>query len=68
MPKTFHAIDTTGAGDNFLAGVMYGLYHNYDIVKCMQLGNVLGGYSTTAIGCYGANITYEKAMELMQKY
>lgn len=68
MPMTFQAIDTTGAGDNFLAGVMYGLYHNYDIIKCMQLGNVLGGYSTTAIGCYGANITYEKAIELMQKY
>ena len=68
MPMKFNAIDTTGAGDNFLAGVMYGLYNDWDIVKCMQMGNVLGGFSTTEIGCYEANITYEKAMEIMQKY
>ena len=68
MPMEFKAIDTTGAGDNFLAGVMYGLYNDWDIVRCMQMGNVLGGYSTTAIGCYGADITYEKAMGIMQKY
>ncbi|GMQ59002.1 PfkB family carbohydrate kinase [Vallitalea sediminicola] len=68
MPMEFNAIDTTGAGDNFLAGIMYGLYNEWNVVKCMQMGNVLGGYSTTTIGCYGANITYEEAMEIMRKY
>lgn len=68
MPIRFDAIDTTGAGDNFLAGIMYGLYMDWDIVRCMQMGNVLGGYSTTGIGCYGANMSYEKAMALFQNY
>ncbi|GKX27953.1 sugar kinase [Vallitalea longa] len=68
MPMKFDAVDTTGAGDNFLAGVMYGLYNGYDILECMKWGNALGGYSTTAVGCYGANITYDIASKIMDEY
>ncbi|WP_432664268.1 PfkB family carbohydrate kinase [Wukongibacter baidiensis] len=68
MPTKFKVIDTTGAGDNFLAGIIYGLFNDWDIVESMKMGNVLGGYSTTALGCYRANITLEKAMEYMKLY
>jgi len=66
--NTFNAVDTTGAGDNFIAGVMYGLCQGWNIDKCVQFGNISGGYSTTAVGCVKASLTLEKALELMKVY
>jgi len=60
----FVAMDTTGAGDNFMAGVIYGMIQNEPIDRCLTLGNIFAGQSTTAIGCYGAQIT----PELIEKY
>lgn len=62
-----HAVDTTGAGDNFLAGVVYGLYHDWPIIECLKMGNVTGGYSTTQLGCCKAEITLEKALTLLEE-
>lgn len=55
--EEFVAVDTTGAGDNFLTGVIYGLIHDEPLERCIRLGNVFAGYSTTAVGCFGAEIT-----------
>ena len=66
--REFETVDTTGAGDNFLAGVMFGLYHGMDIEECMKIGNVVGGYSTTELGCCKANISREKLDYYLQKY
>lgn len=60
----FHAVDTTGAGDNFMAGVIYGMTRGDSIGKCLRFGNIFAGQSTTAIGCYGAEIT----TELIERY
>jgi sugar/nucleoside kinase (ribokinase family) len=57
--------DTTGAGDNFLAGVAYGLYHGWPMDQCMKMGNAVGGYSATALGCCSAGITLDIADRLM---
>lgn len=68
MPTTFDVVDTTGAGDNFLAGLTYGIFQGWDIRTSMQMGNVLGGYSTTALGCFEAMITKEQALDYMNLY
>ncbi len=68
IPCEFRTIDTTGAGDNFMAGVIYGFYHDWDLVKCMQMGNIIGGYSTTKLGCYKAAINEEIAMDYLKMY
>lgn len=47
------ATDTTGAGDNFLTGLVYGLYHDLPLQTCMKIANITGGLSTTGFGCYG---------------
>ena len=60
MPCKFKAIDTTGAGDNFLAGIVYGLHNDLEIVDCLKMGNIFGGNSTTELGCYRANINLTK--------
>lgn len=54
--QEFNCVDTTGAGDNFLAGIMYGLYHERDILEAMAIGNICGGHSTTEIGCCKATL------------
>jgi sugar/nucleoside kinase (ribokinase family) len=33
-------IDTTGAGDAYAAGVLYGLTHGLDLATCGRLGSV----------------------------
>lgn len=43
-------IDTTGAGDAFNAGFLYGRLNNYDLDKCLLIGNACGALSCTGIG------------------
>ena len=57
--EDFTAVDTTGAGDNFLAGVIYGLLGDEPLARCVRLGNIFAGCSTTGIGCFGAPVTPE---------
>lgn len=64
----FNAVDTTGAGDNFLGGIMYGLLNNWNIIDCIRIGNILGGYSTTQFGCCKAHLSLDKTLEYMKLY
>lgn len=44
------AIDTTGAGDLYAAGFLYGLTQNIDLKKCGDIGSVLSGKVIEVIG------------------
>jgi ribokinase len=46
-----NSVDSTGAGDAFLAGLMYGLFYNYDIGTSVLFGNITGGTCVKKIGC-----------------
>lgn len=54
-------IDSTGAGDAFCAGFIYGLINNYDLVKSAELGNLIAGKIITKIG---ARFTSEEIQEV----
>jgi sugar/nucleoside kinase (ribokinase family) len=43
-------LDTTGAGDLYAAGFLFGLSNNYSLEKCAQLGGLLGGNVIEVIG------------------
>lgn len=43
-------VDTTGAGDAFAAGFIYGFMMNYPIEICLKLGNFCGAYNVERIG------------------
>ena len=58
------SVDSTGAGDNFLAGLLYGFVRKWAFADCVRMANVFGGLSTTAIGVFGAKITEQSANNL----
>jgi sugar/nucleoside kinase (ribokinase family) len=40
--RVAQVLDTTGAGDNFASGFLYGWLHQRPLIECGQLGNFLG--------------------------
>jgi len=68
VPKQIEAIDMTGAGDNFMAGLIYGIYMDMDPINCIRFGNCTGALSTTGLGCYGRDYRLEEVLELMKFY
>lgn len=66
--RVFHAtpipvdvVDTTGAGDSFDAGVVYGYINGWSPERALQLGCVCGALSTRAAGGTGAQATLDEA-------
>lgn len=44
------AVDTTGAGDSFNAGFVYGFLQGLPVDQCLKCGNGCGALSVTALG------------------
>ena len=45
-----NTIDTTGAGDLYAAGFLYGYCNGQSLDTCGRIGSILGGYVTEVIG------------------
>jgi sugar/nucleoside kinase (ribokinase family) len=56
------AVDGTGAGDVFDAGLLYGLLAGWPVERAARFGNALGALSTTAVGAYAAVPGLEQAL------
>lgn len=56
-------VDTTGAGDQYAAGFLFGLSEGYDIKKCGKLGALMAGKVIEEIG---ARVTNEKFEEIKE--
>lgn len=57
-------VDTTGAGDNFVAGFAYGLVQKKSLEDCILYGQLCGSKSTVAVGGFTASL-YESEMEAL---
>jgi len=64
----FKNVDSTGAGDAFLAGFSYGLFYDYSLKSCIEFGNITGGKAVTAAGALSAYVNKKELLELKQKY
>jgi ribokinase len=63
-PFKVKAVDTTGAGDAFDAGFLYGLIREKSLYECGQLGNFVASRSVMAMGAR-AGLPYAKDLALM---
>ncbi len=59
--KKVTPVDTTGAGDLFTSGFLYGMLKGYDLLVCAEIGNYLG---SEVIQQIGAEIPKERWQEL----
>ena len=50
-PGRRSVVDTTGAGDLYAAGFLYGFTHGYDLGTCGRLGALGGGRGDLAPRC-----------------
>ena len=64
----FNHVDSTGAGDAFLAGFAYGLYHRYPFKDSILFGNITGGKAVTKAGALSAHLTEKELLEFYEKY
>lgn len=53
-------VDTTGAGDAFAAGFLYGYLRRWPLTRCIRFGNVCGGI---AVGRIGSSISVPSRRE-----
>ncbi|MBR3738167.1 MAG: carbohydrate kinase family protein [Eubacterium sp.] len=64
----FRNVDSTGAGDAFLSGFMYGLFYDYPLSDCLLFGNITGGKSVTSVGALSAYVSEKELLEYKEKY
>lgn len=55
------AIEPSGAGDAFAAGLILGLLEGWSLERCVRYASVLGASACTALGCYAGAFTREEA-------
>ena len=48
--QNVESIDSTGAGDLYASGFLYGLHRQQSLKICAEIGSILGGYVTEVIG------------------
>lgn len=60
-------IDTTGAGDNFVAGFTYGVIHQKTLEECILYGQLCGAKSTVAVGGFTSSL-YESELKDLADY
>ena len=65
--ERFQNVDSTGAGDAFLAGLCYGLFHEKPLRECIAFGNVTGGKAVTAVGALSAYVTEGELLDLVKE-
>lgn len=64
--KDIVGVDSTGAGDAFLAGFIYGIYHEKTFAQCIKLGNITGGRCVEKIGCLSGYATEDELLEAIR--
>ena len=61
-------VDTTGAGDSFDAGFIFGLLGGYSLKEALRIGCVCGALSTRAAGGTEAQPTFEEVNARLERW
>jgi len=58
-------VDTSGAGDSFIAGFIYGYLHGWDIRKSANFANAVAAHCVQVIGCSNGIPKAEKIIKFL---
>ena len=58
----FEKVDTTGCGDAYISGFLFGYANHYPIKECCILGYVLSSFVISQMGCCSALPTKEQLL------
>lgn len=61
-----NVVDTTGCGDNFVAGFIAGLVKGMPIFECAQFANAAGAINATELGSNGAVKSFQQVLDLVK--
>ena len=62
-----NVIDSTGAGDSFAGGFVYGLLQGYDYKKCLKIASACGSYACNGLGGQAAAVSIDEIQEYAKK-
>jgi sugar/nucleoside kinase (ribokinase family) len=60
------AVDPSGGGDAFAAGVIKGLREGWDIKRAVQLGAILGASCVEVVGCHDGVVDEQTALTTLE--
>ena len=64
--KGLPVVDTTGAGDSFMAGLMCAVSHDYDLYESIRFANVVAAMNIGAIGGTAGVPDFNTALEFLR--
>jgi len=62
------AVDTTGAGDLWASGFLYGLVEGYPLEKCGELGSACGYEVCQVVGASIPHDGWQRIRKILEKY
>jgi len=66
-PFGMDAVDESGAGDAFVAGLITGLFEGWDLQRALLFASAIGGSCTRALGCYEGVFTFEEGCRFLEE-
>lgn len=63
----FKPVDTTGAGDSFCSGFLYGLTHGMNMAESAQLANAVATHCVMAVGASTGIRSFEEIQQFMKE-
>ncbi len=60
-------IDTSGAGDSFVAGFLTGILRNWDLKRCAQFASAVSAHCIQKIGSTTGVVSFNKIEEFIEK-
>jgi len=67
-PYPSSVVDTTGAGDNFVAGFICGLLRGEPLRRCVMIGAATASIAIQSIGATTGVGSFEQVMDVIRRY
>ncbi|MFH1006218.1 MAG: sugar kinase [Candidatus Latescibacterota bacterium] len=67
LPFSTQVVDTSGAGDSFVAGFLRGILEGWDMERCARFGSASAAFCIGAIGCTTGVRSMEETLDFVER-